>query len=332
MIWAQESIQAFTERALRPVGPATVEVKGQARVHLGSIDLSSAVPRGGGLGFSVPELQFTLRIQALGDSCESPPLPPSLQQLPMFAERAKIDLSNLRIDFESRLPEHRGLGSTTQYLVALLQGCQWALGRPLLSVHQLARIGIGAESSLGVRLAFDGRPLLDLGASSPDAWGGPFMRRQPRPRAFRLRFPREWRALIAWPREMQGLDATADSGFWARVLPVPEDRTLSALSALLTDVLPAIFEPSFDDFIRGLARFNQASSKPEEWDIQPNLVRHQANLLADIGYTPLLSSVGPAIVVFGPSRDALSMAESKFNEEAGVWQHVTTQFVNRGRQ
>lgn len=327
-MWSSESADDFAARSLRWIGSGAVRVDGNARVHLGSIDLSSPAPIGGGIGFGVPEVKFSAEIRASGSRVESGHLPSGLRELPVLAERANIDLSGLSVALTSRLPEHRGLGSTTQYLIGVLQGCLAVLGRPLLSVGELARIGIGAESSLGVRLAFNGQPLLDLGADTNEAGTLMFNSRQPRPKALRLNLPHAWRALVAWPAEVGGLDEGADEAFWHSVLPVSDSRTQEALSSILMEVLPSVLDRCFGTFMQGMARFNQASSKPEEWSIQPECVKLKAGLLSELGFVPLLSSVGPALVVFGPSLDSLRPAAAAFEPRKyeDKWEHVITGF------
>lgn len=322
LVWHEESVEDFTELALHIRADNSIDVTGNARIHLGSIDLSSPNPRGGGLGFAVPELTFGVSIRSDTHRRDQSPLPPSLHRLPVYCDRAGIDLNAIRIEFTSRLPEHRGLGSTTQYLIAILQGCLAFRDRPLLSIHELAMIGIGAESSLGIRLAFDRRAVLDLGAITAPTSSTPYSIRKPRRGAVRISLPSDWRALVAWPHHVSGLEDIEDSAFWDKTLPVSETRTDTATKSILTQIIPGVIDENFDTFNQGLRLLNQSSSKPEEWGIQPPQVLLKANQITAMGYAPLLSSVGPALVIFGSSEASLTSASALFQQDRSHWCHV----------
>lgn len=330
LIWYEESVEDFANRALRVRADDSVDVTGNARVHLGSIELSSPIPSGGGLGFSVPELAFAVNIRSDADPSDGLLLPSSLRQLPIYADRAGIDLRHIRIEFASRLPEHKGLGSTTQYLIAILQGCLTLLDRPLLSIQELAMVGIGAESSLGIRLAFDRRPMLDLGGTPSSTSSTSYHIRKPRRGAFRMNLPSDWRALVAWPRHVSGPQDTEDSAFWEKTLPVSESRTDTATKSILTRIIPGVVDEIFDTFNEGLGQLNQSSSKPEEWGIQQTPVRSQAERLTALGHIPLLSSVGPALVVFGPSAASLDSARALLEQDRRDWCYVISSLRGGG--
>ncbi|OMC14944.1 hypothetical protein [Mycobacterium sp. SP-6446] len=137
-----------------------------------------------------------------------------------------------------------------------------------------------------------------------------------------MNLPSDWRALVAWPRHVSGPQDTEDSAFWENTLPVSESRTDTATKSILTQIIPGVIDESFDTFNHGLRLLNQSSSKPEEWGIQRSPVLLQAERLTAMGHIPLLSSVGPALVVFGPSTASLQSASALFQQDRTYWCYV----------
>ena len=143
-------------------------------------------------------------------------------------------------------------------------------------------------------------PVLDLGRTrDKDYTHDRFPVRMPLDGAFRFRFPKNWLIGILVPNILVGLNAENDALFWDSILPLPEQRSMLAAHAMLQYIIVAIKQASLQILNQGLKLYNQSGAKPEEWSLQPQEVHDMRQFLQQSGYEPILSSVGPSIVIFG---------------------------------
>lgn len=336
MRWATEDLHRYLRRHVR-VTRHTVSVTAYARVHLGAIDLAGARPLGGGFGFGVPELPFTVHTHPRG--ADGPPAAGTVDRyvdpdvLSSVIARMGLDARRVNWTVTGKALQHKGYGSGTQVLVAALQGLRISTGLPPASVKELAEAGIGAQSSIGVRLALDPSPVLDLGRDRDvdDDGSSSYARRVPLAGALRVRFPPKWAGLVLWPVRLQGLDDAADADFWSRILPIPEAQTNAMSRALLLDILAGIAAESFPVFEDGVRRINTAGAKTWEWAAQPEPVRTLAAALRGSGFEPLLSSVGPGMVVLAATTDEVMRAQAVVDlHGGGAWEAQPTHLAWNG--
>lgn len=325
--WQCESVADY-ESSRVTVRPGEVTVSGCARVHLGALDLAGSAPLGGGFGFGIPELSFQVRARHDLDTGTTQ-LPDILSSaLPPVAKRMCLDYRAVAIDLAGDVLEHRGFGATTQVTVAAIQALRRLNDLPVADPREMAAAGVGAFSSLGIRLAFDATPIIDLGRDrmSVEPNSSDYPVRIPLSGALRVHMPPAWRAIAAWPHALAGMSETEDEAFWERILPVSERRTDRACRAVLLDLIAGVGTGSFEIFEEGLRGLNCSGAKPEEWARQPSAVRELAGVLRDSGVEPVLSSVGPAVVVFFPTASRLAPIIDILECRNPGWGWVVTRF------
>jgi predicted sugar kinase len=325
MIWTAESLERYAERHITRAD-GNVVVMAHARAHFGAIDLSTLDPLGGGFGFGIPELTFEVTTRkAVNNEIGSLSRFVDLRVIRELADRMDIPNDDIDWDVDGTVLQHKGFGSTTQLIVSALQGLLAYRGRPPASVLELATVGVGAYSSIGVRLALDPTPVIDLGRDRTARRTAPgYPHRRPLPGAIRLNFPETWTAHVLWPLNISGMTDSYEAQFWKQRLPLHPSRTADAARAILLDLVAGICANSISTFINGLVELNRSGAKPEEWDIQATSVKNLAKTLRANGFEPMLTSVGPGMVVFSESSEADALIGSILGELEDEWSMVST--------
>lgn len=287
--WRPERQASLSERNSRRVTFA-----GCARVHLGSLNLSGQAGCGGGVGFSVPNIGFSGSVE-LRES--SPVHDPLVARIHSCLARLGMGDEAVCVSFDERIPAHVGLGSETQMIVTALIATSTLLGVDRPTINELAEVGLGSDSSIGVRLALEAGFIVDVGAQNQKETRGISVR-IPQDSCFRCRPPQRWAVLVTYPEHLTGPSGAVESNFWGRVLPTGHERTVRAMQGVLSGVLPGLLSGDFKRFVDGLQVLAGGSTKPDEWLIQDSETLALREILVRSGSAPLLSSLGPAMVVF----------------------------------
>jgi beta-RFAP synthase len=326
MIWTVESLKRYAERNITRA-EGNVVVTAHARAHFGAIDLSSINPIGGGFGFGIPELTFGVTTRkATHNEAGSLSRFVDLQVIHELADRLDVPSGDIDWDVDGVVLRHKGFGSTTQLIIAALQGLLAYYKKPPATVMELAQIGIGAYSSIGVRLALDPRPVIDLGRNrvASNAAALEYPHRMPLPGAIRLNFPKSWTAYVLWPISISGMTDSYEAEFWNQTLPLSPARTADAARAILLDLVAGVCTNSIATFVSGLVELNRSGAKPEEWNIQTTSVKNLAKALRANGFEPMLTSVGPGMVVFSDSPEAHPRISSILADIEDEWAMIST--------
>ncbi len=150
-----------------------------------------------------------------------------------------------KITVEEAPPEHAGLGSGTQFALAVAAACQTLWGRPA-GAPDLARLtGRGRRSGVGVHGFAHGGFLVDGGHAGQGV--APLVARHP--------FPRTWRIVLALPEAPPGPSGAAEHGLMGAV--AANEALTGALSRLLLlGVLPALAQADLPTFGEALGEYN----------------------------------------------------------------------------
>src|SRR5262249_43685646 len=149
--------------------------------------------------------------------------------------------------------EHVGLGTGTQFSLALAQGLLVAEGRPPASIAELARLtGRGKRSGVGLHGFALGGFIHDGGRGPSDE--APQL-------AERLPFTKEWRFLLVIPTDEQGLAGAREGQVFAQFAR-PKPQLAERLADLLAgELLPAIKAARFDTFAAALFDYNRLAGE-----------------------------------------------------------------------
>lgn len=211
-----------------------VLVSAPSRLHLGILDPSGREGRiHGGLGVALLRPRVRVRLSPHRSLEVSGP---RLAERKAAVVLRRLGRKGARIRVLESIPEHAGLGSTTQLSLAVGMGLVrlWGAG---LSVEEVSGLlGRGWFSGVGTHLFRLGGFVVEGGRRGK---GLP-------PLLFRSPFPEEWRFVVALP-PLRGLDEGEERRAFRRVSPPPEEVG-RACRLVLMKMLPGLVERDLQSF------------------------------------------------------------------------------------
>lgn len=218
----------------------SVFVEAPARLHLGFMDINGAIGRRfGSLGLTLNG--FSTRLYA--ERADSFSVEGAQTQRAMSVLRClqeKLGLRGaVRMAVVQAIPEHVGLGSGTQLAIAA--------GIAVARLYQLnfsareiaATLGRGCRSGIGIGAFDQGGFLIDGGRGQDD---------EPPQITSRIAFPPQWRILLIFDLQEQGLHGAEESHAF-RALPLfPEASAAHLCRLVLMHVMPALVEANLQEF------------------------------------------------------------------------------------
>lgn len=326
-----------------------IEITAPARIHIDLVDMSGNLSRiNGGVGFAVEEPRCHLRISP-ASSLEIVGGDPGDQayirrELRFAASKLELPDTNFRLEVLSSTPRHIGLGSGTQWQLALLA----LLGRFGGKVSSLAEIASystrGRTSGIGAHAFQSGGFIVDGGrkveseqpAFKPSSFADPG---QLPPLLFHRAFPDNWGVVLFVPQAFAGLSGEEERSFMERNTPIPADEVAQVCHSLLMETMPALVEGDLEVFCESITRLQDVGWKARHW-ARPDLhgLRQAADCLTRIGIGGVgLSSTGPTLFGFYckkefPDREELRRRLASGMDSAARGRLLITNGANRGAE
>ena len=229
---------------------SSLTVTAPARLHLGFLDLEGGLGRRfASIGVALEEPRTRVRVSP-GHRLEisGPEAARGRRYLQTLGRHFGFE-PNLRVDIETVIPAHSGLGSGTQLALALGTAVT-RLFEVESSPEELASIlGRGARSGIGVGAFAEGGVLVD---------GGRGPGRAPPPILSRFPFPEDWRVLVVFDRDRAGVHGEAEVAGFENLPPFPADRAAHLCRLALMVALPALAESDIDRFGAAVAEIQRA--------------------------------------------------------------------------
>lgn len=215
-------------------------VEAPARLHFGFVDLNGGTGRRfGSLGLTIKGLDTRLRasrskiVETSGVDAER-----ARRYANRLLERLGLE-GGIRIEVESAIPSHSGLGSGTQMALAVGKAIQTLFQIDVGSRDIAAMLGRGNRSGIGIGAFEQGGFLVDGGRRS----GGPLP-----PILFRADFPEHWRVLLIFDPESTGLHGDDERVAFQTLPTFPEEAAGELCRLLVMKVLPGLVEQQLDEF------------------------------------------------------------------------------------
>ena len=305
-----------------------VRVEGPSRLHLGIVDMRGSSGRkygSFGLALNYPatviEAEFSDSFIVSGRDAH---------RVEEFAGRfiSKLGLEDkFRIEIVSSPPSHSGLGSGTQ--LALSTGKAISILTNLnLSTYDIARImGRGSVSGVGIYAFEHGGFILDGGHGKGDL----------PPLLVRYEIPENWYAVIGIP-EMERVWGHDEKRLMNLVSQRGMDTSERISRILLMNLLPAIVEEDFSEFVNALDRIDvevgKSFSVAQSGIVRERIIQDGIEFLREMGAGGCgQSSWGPAFYGFVEGLNkARKLARSleKFISEVGEGISLYTNVRNAG--
>jgi beta-RFAP synthase len=231
-----------------PAG-TSVCLSAPARLHLGFLDMGAHLGRRfGSLGVGLERPALLIEGSLTGIRTVSGPQSGRVERLlDLLAEHFGF-VQPVAVRIVQAIPDHAGLGSGTQ--LALAVGTLVArLHGTVVAPARLARaLDRGNRSGIGIGAFEQGGFLVDGGRGADDA---------PPPILSRIPFPAEWRIVLLFDPERQGLHGHAEVDAF-RCLPVfPQFAAARLCHLTLMQALPALAEGRLEPFGRAITEIQQ---------------------------------------------------------------------------
>ncbi len=221
-----------------------VDVRAQARLHFGFLDLSGEKGRRfGGMGVALSRPRLVLRMDKAkslaveGDQAE---------RIEILAARFfdAVDLKpEARIKVMEAIPEHVGLGSGTQLALAVASGLS-RLHRLDLSPEELCALTNRARrSGVGYHLFHRGGFVIEGGHAVEDQKLG-----EAPPLLLRHEWPEDWRIIVAVPKPSETMSGEAEEAAFSRLSQPSEQLADQIAGIVLIRLMPALVERDLDTF------------------------------------------------------------------------------------
>jgi len=287
-----------------------MEISTPARIHIDLVDMSGRLSRiNGSVGFAIEHPRCHLRIAAASElrivGIEPDEHAYIRRELEYAASRLELQDTNFRLEVLSSIPRHAGLGSGTQWQLALLA----LLGRfcdKKVRVEDTARYSTrGRTSGIGVHSFHSGGFIVDGGrrieaaqpAFKPSSFADPG---DLPPLLFRCAFPSNWGVVVFIPEGFRGLSGEAERSFMECNTPIASEEVAQVCHALLMQTMPAILEADLDGFCNSITRLQEVGWKARHW-ARSDLagLKQVAACLTRLGIRGVgLSSTGPTLFGF----------------------------------
>ncbi len=231
---------------LKAASNLLVRVQAPARLHMGFLDLNGSLGRRfGSVGLALEGMQVRLSARcAQGVSASGPQAERARQYAGSFLARMGYR-DGVEIHIEEAIPQHAGLGSGTQLALAVGMAIN-TLYANTYSVRQIATLHErGQRSGIGVGAFENGGFMVDGGRGAGE---------EPPPVILRLDFPEEWRLLLVFDEEREGLHGTQEIEAFGALPPLSEAQCAHLCRVLLMQTAPALVERDIQGFGRGIAQ------------------------------------------------------------------------------
>ncbi|MEC4748972.1 beta-ribofuranosylaminobenzene 5'-phosphate synthase family protein [Methylomicrobium sp. Wu6] len=227
-----------------------VSVTAPARLHMGFIDLSGSLGRHfGSIGVALNEQATCLTVAGADRrSISGPSVVRAEKCLTMLCEAFNIP-DNLRINIESAIPEHVGLGSGTQMSLAIGAALNafYDLG---LTIRDIAKVMVrGQRSGIGIGVFEQGGLVVDGGRGEHTITP---------PLLARMAIPEAWRFILVFDKRGQGLHGLQEIQAFQELPPFPRREAEQLSYLLLMQALPALAENDIVRFGEVITRLQRA--------------------------------------------------------------------------
>lgn len=326
-----------------------IEISAPARIHIDLIDMSGKLSRiNGSVGFAVEEPRCHLRISSAatleivgGDSSEHAYI---RRELDYAATKLELQDTNFRLEVLRSSPRHVGLGSGTQWQLALLALLSRFYGRTA-SLAEIARYSTrGRTSGIGIHAFHSGGFIVDGGRRiqsgrptfKPSSFAEPG---DLPPLLFHRLFPSNWGVVLFIPETYSGLSGEEERSFMERNTPIPSEEVAQVCHSLLMETMPALVEEDLTAFCESVSRLQHVGWKARHWG-RPDLsgLSQAAECLTRLGVGGVgLSSTGPSLFGFYcktrfPNREELRSRLADGMNAVAKGDLLITDGANRGAE
>ena len=240
-----------------------------SRLHFSLIDLNGSLGRiNGSIGVALKSPNWIIHGFDSADVANLSTIEkPTEEAIKLFDNYFETETNNLFIKIEKSIPGHVGLGSNTQFLLAI--------GTILAKIHNIKTtprdiakaLKRGGTSGIGVAAFEAGGFIIDGGHSfGPGKQTESFLpssvsKAPPPPILFRNNLPENWNFIILTPKEDIGAHGREEISLFQDKCPIPREDVEKLSRLILMKILPALVEQDIETFGEGLTDIQTISSR-----------------------------------------------------------------------
>jgi len=291
-----------------------IRVKTPCRLHFGLIDLNGKLGRiNGGLGVALEqpgwEIKGWITEKINPKLSHSPSL---ISVINKFDKYFKTTTNDVNFKITTKIPQHIGLGSNTQYCLAI--------GTILAKIHTIEpsvveianAVKRGGTSGIGVAafdkggIILDGGHTFGSGKQTESFKPSSVSNASPPPVIFRHNPPSNWCFVLLTPRTDQGAFGKEEIDLFSDNCPIPATEVEKLSRLILVKILPAIIEKDIQAFGEGLTEMQTKFTRF-------GMSRYKKGIVSDLlNFTRKNKDVyGSGLSSFGPTVFALTDAVEK---------------------
>lgn len=228
---------------------ALIEVSTPARLHLGFLDLGASLGRRfGSIGLAINSHQTVIRVTGAEtltiNGVADQALVSKITELAMrFISHCQPALKNITtlpaLTVNELIPEHAGLGSGTQLALTIGRALAEFYKLPLSTAEIATIMARGQRSGIGINTFDHGGFVVD---------GGLGKNSQLPPMLINMPFPAEWRVLLIFDPQYQGVHGEAERDAFSQLPDFPKANSQAICQLTLMQLLPALAEHQIDAF------------------------------------------------------------------------------------
>ncbi|MGQ9719803.1 MAG: beta-ribofuranosylaminobenzene 5'-phosphate synthase [Candidatus Jordarchaeum sp.] len=280
-----------------------IKIKTPSRLHFTLIDLNGSLGRiDGGIGVTLDYPNVLIEAEASNQIL----VEGEKKELAETIIRKAIDKvspgDGIRIKIQSTIPEHVGLGSKTQFALAIATAINKVYSKDL-SIRELANVvGRAGTSGIGVAAFESGGFILDGGHTfGPGKQKEKFLPSSaspapPAPVIIRQDIPKDWCFVIGIPNVDKGAHGAKEVEIFKKYCPVPLKEVQKLSHLILMKTLPAIMDKDIETFGNSLYEIQKIGFKKVEVELQDQVVKKLINFMMKNGaYGSGVSSFGPTV-------------------------------------
>ncbi len=315
----EDSCKVMKNKELSGVASESVSVIAPARLHLGFLDMHGGLGRQfGSLGLCLSDIYTQLTAKKSDDIViHGPSSQRGTEYVSRIFNALKI-AGGVDITIHEEIPEHAGLGSGTQLSLAIGVAISRLYGSQK-SVREIAALmKRGARSGIGIGGFSMGGFLVD---------GGRGESTEVPPIVSHSYFPEEWRVLLVFDKNVEGINGDPEKQIFNELLPMTEEVSGKICRLVLMRILPALAEKNCVDFGSAITEIQtmvgEHFSEAQQGHYSSQRVAEIMHWLSDHGATGIgQSSWGPTGFAIYPNEleaySALQSVRKNWQEEKNL--------------
>ena len=280
-----------------------IRVKTPCRLHFGLIDLNGQLGRiNGGLGVALEQPGWEIKgwITEKNNSKLSPSL---ISVINRFDEYFKTTTNNIDFKVLKKIPQHVGLGSNTQFslavgiILAKIHNIETSAVEIAIAVKRGGTSGIGVAAFAKGGIILDGGHTFGSGKQTDSFKPSSVSAAPPPPVIFRQNPPSNWQFVLLTPKTEQGAYGKEEIDLFNDNCPIPAVEVEKLSRLILVKILPAIVEKDIQAFGEGLTEMQTNFTQFGMSRYKKGIVHNLLNFIRknqDI-YGSGLSSFGPTV-------------------------------------